>query len=193
MGCSGGETMRIVAVFFIIMLTCSCRHTKDDTQDNTHPGSTEHTMTRNDEVRKIMRNQWIHEYETGDFYWWSAEERKKNLSELHKMEKDYYYESSDPNLTLSVPGPSWSIRGPLTIAQVEQESLEEIRKYPDVPQVPFGYENDKWDKLKSQYKDGDEFYFFSSNERSYVFPHGTAGYVLIRDNQVAGLKVTVAP
>jgi hypothetical protein len=104
------------------------------------------------------------------------------------MKKDYYYESSDPNVPI-VPGTGWAIRGPLTIGQVEQETLEEIRKYPDVPQVPFGYKNDKWNKLKSKYKDGDEFYFFSL--RSTPNHYGTAGYVLIRDNQIVGMIVVV--
>ncbi len=149
-------------------------------------------MTRHDEIRKIMRSYWIHEFETvDDTYWSSAAERRKILSELRKMKKDYYYESSDPNVP-SIPGPGWgwAIRGPLTIAQVERESFEthQIRKFPDVPQVPFGYENDKWNKLKSQYKDGDEFYFFSLDPRSSPSYYGTSGYVLIRDNQIVGLK-----
>jgi hypothetical protein len=122
---------------------------------------------------------------------WSGAERKKVIRELRRMKKDYYYELSDPNIPLLVPGPGWSIRGPLTIAQIEKESFKEIRKYPDVPQVPFGYENDNWKKLKNQYKDGDEFYFFAANVQNWMFPHGTAGYVLIRDNQIVGLKVTV--
>jgi hypothetical protein len=134
-----------------------------------------------------MRSNWIHNYETGDFYWWSAEERKRNLRELRKMKKDYYYELSDPNIALYVPGPGWAIRGPLTIAQVEQESLQQIRLAPDVPQVPFGYDNDKWNELKSQYKDGDEFYFFGLDPRPPYF-YGTSGYVLIRGNQVLGLR-----
>ena len=180
--------MKLITMCFIVAITCSCR------QKDTHQGSTEKAMTRHDEIRKIMRSYWIHKYETeGLNVLWSAAEHKKILGELSKMKKDYYYELSDPNIHLLIPGPGWIIRGPLTIAQVEQESLEEIRKYPDVPQVPFGYENDKWKKLKSQYRDGDEFYFFAANVQSWVFPHGMAGYVLIRGNEILGLKVTVTP
>jgi len=175
--------MKITTTCLGIMLACSCCHTTDDT----HPGSAEEAMTRHDEIRKIMRNHWIHQYETGDFYWWSAEVRKKNLSELRKMKKDYYYELSDPNINLTIPGPGWAIRGPLTIGQIEQESLEKIREFSDVPQVPFGYQNDKWNKLKSQYKDMDEFYFFALDPLSSPNYFGTSGYVLIRDNQIVGL------
>ncbi len=174
----------MTAICLIILLTCSCCHTTGDI----HPQSTEEAMTRHDEIRKIMRSYWIHNYETGDYYWWSAAERRKILSELRKMKKDYHYELSDPNLPLYVPGPGWAIRGPLTIAQVEQESLQRIRlsPNPDVPQVPFGYDNDQWNTLKSQYKDGDEFYFFGLYPRPpYVY--GTSGYVLIRGNQIVGL------
>jgi hypothetical protein len=137
-----------------------------------------------------MRNHWIHEYETGDFYWWSAAERKEELSELSKMKSDYYYELSDPNINLTIPGPGWVIRGPLTIAHVEQESLEKVRKFPDVPQLPFGYQNDKWNKLKSQYKEGDELCFFGSDTVSWAYLRGTSGYVLIRHNEIVDLIVT---
>ena len=178
--------MKLTTICFIVAITCSCCHITDDTRQ----GSTKETMTRHDEIRKIMRNHWIHLYETEDFYFWSAEERKKNFSELRKMKKDYHYELSDPNLNLTIPGPGWAIRGPLTIAQVEQKSLEKIRESPDVPQVPFGYQNDNWNKLKSQHKDGDEFYFFGSDPVSWAYLRGELGYVLIRDNEIVGWIVT---
>jgi hypothetical protein len=141
-------------------------------------------MTRHDEIRKIMRDHWIHKYETGDFYWLSTTQRKKELRELRKMKEDYYYEPSDPDIILDIPGPGWEIRGPLTVAQVEQESLERIKTSSrnDVPQVPFGFQNDNWIKFKSQYKDGDEVYFFGSEL--------TRGYVLIHKNLVVDTIVT---
>ena len=177
--------MKTTTMCCLVLLACLCCHTTGDI----HPQSTGEAMTRHDEIRKIMRNHWIHEFETvDDTYWSSAAERRKVLAELRKMKKDYYYESSDPNLPLYVPGPGWAIRGPLTIAQIEQESLQRIRlsPNPDVPQVPFGYDNDQWNTLKSQYKDGDELYFFG------LYPHppyffGMSGYVLIRGNQIVGL------
>lgn len=175
--------MKVTTICFIVAITCSC------CKDNTHQGSTEKAMTRHDEIRKIMRSYWIHDFESeDDTYWSSAEERRKVLSELRKMKKDYYYKPSDPNIP-DIPGPVWAIRGPLTIEQIEQEGLERIRtsSRSDVPQVPFGYENDKWNELKSQYKDGDEFYFFALDPRNSPSYYGTSGYVLIRDNQIVGM------
>jgi len=176
--------MRTVAITTCLaaILASSCHQTTDS-----HPCRNSVKMTRHDEIRKIMRDDWIHEFETvDDTYWSSPAERRKVLRELRKMKKDYYYESSEPNIP-SVPGPGWLIRGPLTIAQIEQESLQQIRLAPDAPQVPFGYENDRWNQLKTQYKDGDEFYFFSLYPRPPSF-YGTSGYVLIRGNQVVGLR-----
>ena len=106
--------MKTITICLVLMLTCSCCHIADDT----HPANTKETMTRHDKIRKIMRDHWIHEYETGDFYWWSAEYRKKISSEFRKMKEDYYY-VIDLKLELTIPGPGWVIRGPLTIKQVE--------------------------------------------------------------------------
>ena len=41
--------------------------------------------------------------------------------------------------------PHWEISEPLSIAEVEQASLEKMRDHPDAPQVPFGYINDGWE------------------------------------------------
>ncbi len=178
--------MKIIIVCLIGILMCSsCQDT-----DNYVSVDSDDKMTRHDEIRRIMRSHWIHEFvNVDDTYWSSAEEHKKVLSELRKMKKDYYYKSSDGNIP-DIPGPAWIIEGPLTIEQIEQESFERIKtsSRSDVPQVPFGFENDKWNKLKSQYKDGDEFYFFALDPRSSPSYYGTSGYVLIRDNQIVGLK-----
>lgn len=176
--------MKITTICLVIVLACSCC----DNTDDTHQGSTEEAMKRHDEIRKILRSHWIHEFETvDDTYWSSAEEHKKVLSELRKMKQDYYYKPSDPNIP-DIPGPVWEIKGPFTIEQIEQKALERIRESPDVPQVPFGYDNDKWNELKSQYKDGDEFYLYSLDPRDSPSYYGTAGYVLIRDNQFVGSR-----
>ena len=135
--------MKIIIVCLIGILMCSsCQDT-----DNYDAGDSDDKMTRHDEIRRIMRSHWIHEYETGDFSWESAELRKKELSELNKMKEDYHYELSDPNINLTIPGQGWAIRGPLTIAQIEKESLEKIREYYYVTKVPLGYKNDKRNKL----------------------------------------------
>ncbi len=171
--------MKITIMFFIAILACSGCHINEKNYTNTSG----FPMTRHDEIRKIMRDYWINNYETGDYYWWSAEERKKKYSELRKMKNDYNYELSDPNIVLTVPGPGTSIRGPLTVAQVEQDSIEEIMKSTrkDVPQVHFGFINDKWNDFKSKYKDGDDLYHY------VLYPDGTQGYVLIRKNKIVDL------
>lgn len=174
--------MKLITICFIVAITCSCR------QDDTTQKSTEEATARHDEIRKIMRNHWIHLYETEDFSWMPTEERNKDLHELSKMKDNYHYELIDPNINLTIPSPEWAIRGPLTMAQVEEESLEIIMESPKAPQVPFGYRNDNWNKLKSQYKDGDEFYFYASDPASSKYFYVESGYVLIRDNQVIGLQ-----
>ena len=168
--------MKIATICFIIMLASSCCYITDDA----HPVNSKNIMTSHDEIRKIMRDYWIHDYETNGLDMLSSTER----NELRKMKEDYYYEPSDPNIVLDIPGPGWVIRGPLTITQIEQKSLEEMRESSrkDLPQVPFGFINDQWKKLKSQYKDGDELYFFGSELMR--------GYVLIHKNKVIDIIVT---
>ncbi len=81
---------------------------------------------------------------------------------------------------------TFEFRGPFTIEQVEQESLEEVKRAPrnDVPLVPFGFSNHYWVGLKRKYKDGDELYFFLATATpSYS---QSAGYVLIRGKEVLG-------
>ena len=67
---------------------------------------------------------------------------------------------------------------------------ERIKPIPreDDPKIPFGVANEEWNKLKNQYKDGDEFYFFASDERTWSLGMGRSGYVLIRNNEVVGIK-----
>jgi len=147
-------------------------------------------MTRHDEILKIMRESCIRDLEA-NAYWLTPAER----DELRRMKKDYHAEVRNRNLhpTLVIPGRGWEIRGPLTVAQVEQESLEELRKSQreDVPPVPFGFINDRWNELKSQYEEGDELYFFRSDKRSWLDLCGEQGYVLIRKNELLDLLVTV--
>jgi len=170
---------KIILTICLILVICSCR-------DAYHRNLSEYSYKtpRQHEVLKIMRAYFINLYEN------SSSLSTKKLRELRRMKKNYYYKLSDQDLTLTVPGPSWEIRGPLTIEQVEQESLEEMSQYPDVPQVPFGYANEKWIELKSQYKDGDEFYYFKSDRLSWAYLRGRSGNVLIHNNEVVNMLVT---
>jgi len=62
---------------------------------------------------------------------------------------------------------SVEVRGPTTVEEVEKEELDYILKSirKDVPKVPFGFWNDRWNKFKSKYQDGDEIYYFMSEKK----------------------------
>jgi hypothetical protein len=94
-------------------------------------------------------------------------------------------------------GGGGQIRGPLSVAEVEQEALVdvlcEIAKYHDmrsVPRLPFGYINGAWESLKSQVRAGDCIYFFRTSEEGWQARAGWEGYVLIRDGKLVGTIVT---
>lgn len=148
--------MKKIIICLITILTCSCCHITGDA----HPGNYESTMTRHDEVLKIMKDQSISNLENSK--WITVAER----DELRKMKKDYYYELSDPNLILTIPGPGWEIKGPLSTA------------------------DNAWNKFKKEYREGDELYFFSSDAISWAYLRGRAGYVLIRNNKIVTTAVT---
>jgi len=89
-------------------------------------------------------------------------------------------------------GFSVEIKGPLTIAEVENESLENLSKTDrkDIPKVPFGFMNDRWNQFKSKYQEGDELYFFTSDEKSWAALYGRQGYAIVRKNQIINVIVT---
>jgi hypothetical protein len=89
------------------------------------------------------------------------------------------------------------VRGPLSVAEVEQEALIdtlcEIAEYHDmrsIPRLPFAYINDAWEELKSEVRAGDLIYFFTSDEESWWALCGREGYALIRDGKVVAMIVT---
>jgi hypothetical protein len=146
-------------------------------------------MAKHEAVLRIMRDADIRDLES-NAPWLTTGER----AELRRLKRDYYGEvrNRDVHPTLVIPGRGWQIRGPLMIAQVEEESLEDVRKSErkDIPLVPFGFLGDEWLKLKSRYQEGDEFYFFRSDERSWADLCGHEGYVLIHGNEQIGQIVT---
>jgi hypothetical protein len=60
----------------------------------------------------------------------------------------------------------------ITVAQAEATSLEEMKSTPYAPQVPFGYTNDEWTRLKKLMQNGDTLHRFKTDV--------TGGYVLVR-------------
>jgi hypothetical protein len=94
-------------------------------------------------------------------------------------------------------GRSAEIRGPLSVAEVEQEALVDIlcgiAEYHDmrsIPRLPFGYINGAWEELRSEVRAGDFIYSFTSDQESWQGLYGIEGYALIRDGEVVGVIVT---
>ena len=88
-------------------------------------------------------------------------------------------------------GLDFEIRGPLTVAEVEEElaefykELAELRRNTSdsplrIDDIDLG---EAWRRLKSTYRDGDELYFFTSDESSWAEFNGMKGYVIVRQNQ----------
>lgn len=73
----------------------------------------------------------------------------------------------------------WDISEPLSIAEVEQTSLEKMRGKPNAPQVPFGYINEDWERFKERFADGDVLLYVSMDAPPGL-PHGYTGYARMR-------------
>ena len=146
--------MKIIIASLVVVLTCSCSH------NGSHLARLDNTITRHDEVLNIMRDHSISNLENSK--WITVAER----NELRKMKKDYYYELSDPNLVLTIPGPGWEIKGPLSTT------------------------DNAWNHFIKERREGDELYFFSSDAISWAYLRGRAGYILIRNNKIVTMVVT---
>jgi hypothetical protein len=75
----------------------------------------------------------------------------------------------------------YSISEPLSLAAIEQASLEQIAKSPHAPQVPFGLINAQWEEFKSKAKSTDVILRVRSPSDSWQSLAGWAGLVLVRD------------
>ena len=60
----------------------------------------------------------------------------------------------------------------MSVEQLEARSLQEMKEHPDVPQVPFGYENAAWLELKEKMRPGDTLHDFETDV--------TGGVILVR-------------
>lgn len=82
----------------------------------------------------------------------------------------------------------WSISEPLHVEEVEKGSLIEIKKaketIPDLPLVPFGFENDSWIGFKALTKEREAIYLISAPESDWKQLRGTQGYAIIRNEKV---------
>jgi hypothetical protein len=75
------------------------------------------------------------------------------------------------------------IKGPVTLEEVEKVGLDKVSGK-DCPQVPFGYQNKVWEKMKSQYRAGDIILYFKTDSKSWASLSGREGFVLIRGKEI---------
>ena len=87
----------------------------------------------------------------------------------------------------------YRIRGPLSIAQVELELFRRTLGPSDLGGASESTDPGRvaWEKMKAKYRDGDELYFVSSDERSWARLEGWRGYVLIRGNTYVDVLTTL--
>jgi len=151
-------------------------------------------MTRHEEVLRVMRNADLRKLlDTVD--WLSAADRR----ELRRMQNDYHAKGRKGHWRhLTIPGPDWKLRGPLTFAEVKAQYVESVergsraraRVYGDLKTLADTEPDVSWDEFAGQYREGDELYEYRSGDRSWAEFCGQRGYVLIRENQVVAKYVT---
>jgi hypothetical protein len=88
-------------------------------------------------------------------------------------------------------GGNFRVRGPLSIAQVQEELFGRPLNSSDIHGAQGSTDLAKaWDSVKAKYREGDELYFFTADERSWAELNGRRGYALIRKDQVVDILVT---
>ncbi len=102
-------------------------------------------------------------------------------AEVHKIMNEYW----------KPIGGDFRVKGPLATAQVEKALFGTPLDSEEARQT---YEStgrgEAWGRTKAKWKDGDEFYFFTSDKRSWSELRGRQGYVLIRKKQVVDVMLT---
>jgi regulation of enolase protein 1 (concanavalin A-like superfamily) len=88
------------------------------------------------------------------------------------------------------------VRGPLSVLEVEQESLVAILSAgahdgsPDVLRIPFGDRYYEWEQFKALVGTHDLIYGFTSDDAAGPAQEGSEGYALIRDGRVVAAILT---
>jgi len=72
-----------------------------------------------------------------------------------------------------------------SLEEAERQSLEEIRLFPHVPQVPFGFMNEQWNRFIKEY-DGEKdcLIKFQGSEGAEGEYRGTGGYMIKRGGEI---------
>ena len=92
----------------------------------------------------------------------------------------------------------FDVRGPLPIAQFHQELLQSYGEYSrfreGIGEPVCGFEDSglgkRYERTESKCREGDELYFFRSEQRSWGNMEGKEGYVLVRGDAMIDLVVT---
>ena len=92
----------------------------------------------------------------------------------------------------------WYVSSPMTVEEIEQSSLEQLREFykdpnarKDIPMVPFGFANYKWNEFKSKVQQGDEIRKISTPKEYWQRLAGWEGYVLVRQGIVVWKMTTL--
>jgi hypothetical protein len=111
------------------------------------------------------------------------------------------FDGFSPNLQSSQRGRRMSMKFPadwlvekITVAEAEAAHPgirdERLRRFPDAAR-PFGFNNQKWEALKSTMQPGDELWIFCSSAESWKDLAGRRGIVLLRNGQAIAEIVTL--
>ncbi len=84
----------------------------------------------------------------------------------------------------------FDIDGPFSIDQVEEKEVVSIEIDGAKISKPFGYQNEKWEKIKLEMQDGDCIYHINSDKDSWDSLSGREGYILYRNGKVVSVIFT---
>jgi hypothetical protein len=81
---------------------------------------------------------------------------------------------------------------PLTVQEVERRAMADAKQSTrdDIPQVPFGFLNEQWKKMKAKVKPGDRLVAFDTPQEDWDNLGGMTGYALIRGDLLIDIIVT---
>ena len=95
------------------------------------------------------------------------------------------------NCDLDYFADKWVIASVTTVEQAEKKSIEKIERFPDVPQIPFGYLNESWKMFIKKYdSDKDCLLEFTGGIEAPDVYHNSSGYEIRRDDVVIDVFIT---